>query len=99
MPNRYYLSNQALADLNAIWDFGAEHWGRDKANRYATDIHDMCHFIADHLGLGKKRDDILEGLKSYAVGSHVLFYIEQDQVIYVSRILHKSMDFERHVLN
>jgi toxin ParE1/3/4 len=99
MANQYHLSNQALDDLNAIWDFGAERWGRNKANSYATNIHNMCEFIASNMGLGKKRDEIFEGMKSYAVGSHVLFYIEQGEVIYVSRILHKSMDFERHFFN
>lgn len=60
MVNRYQLSNAALADLGAIWDFGAERWGADRANRYATGIHDMCNFIVDNPGLGKKRDGILK---------------------------------------
>jgi len=99
MSNSYHLSNQALEDLSAIWDFSAKQWGQSKANSYVTDIHDMCDFIADNLGLGKKRDEIFKGLKSYAVGSHILFYAEENGVVYVSRILHESMDFERHFFN
>ena len=99
MPNRYHLSNLALEDLSNIWDFGAKQWGLNKANSYATDINNMCNFIANNLGLGKKRNEIYDGLKSYMVGSHVLFYVEHDGDVYVSRILHKSMDFERHLFN
>jgi toxin ParE1/3/4 len=42
-------------------------------------------------------DHIRSGYFKYSAGSHVLFFRRNESGIVVIRILHQSMDFERHL--
>jgi hypothetical protein len=42
-------------------------------------------------------DHIRSGYFKYSAGSHVLFFRRRESGIVVIRILHQSMDFERHL--
>ena len=95
----YELSNQALADLQEIWRYGAERWGIKQADHYTLKINEICEFIVENRGLGRNKSEVIKGLKSYPVGSHSIFYFEQKHHIFVVRILHQRMDYERHLLN
>lgn len=95
----YTLSNEALNDLQEIWFFGASRWGIKQADNYTLKIDEMCEFIFENRGLGRDKTEVFEGLKSYPVGSHNIFYIEQGKHILVVRILHQKMDYEQHLLN
>ena len=47
--------------------------------------------------MGTPHDDITKGLRAHPVRSHVFFYREKANVLEVVRILHESMDPQRHV--
>ena len=95
----YNLSNQAVEDLKDIWFYGLEHWGIEQADNYLMKINEMCEFIFNNKKIGKNKSEIFEGLKSYQVNSHIIFYTEQNQTVYIIRFLHQSMDYEQHLLN
>jgi toxin ParE1/3/4 len=38
----YVLSPAAGADLEQIWDYTAERWGQEQAERYVRAIRDAC---------------------------------------------------------
>ena len=95
----YNLSKKGLNDLHGIWFFGAERWGVEQADNYTLKIDEMCEFLFENRGLGRDRSEIFKGLKSYPVGSHSIYYIEQGSNILVVRILHQRMDYERQLLN
>ncbi len=46
--------------------------------------------------IGKKRDDIAQGLYSYQIKKHTVYFRDTDQEFIVLRILHSRMDLERH---
>jgi plasmid stabilization system protein ParE len=39
---RYVHSPRAHADMSGIWDYTAEHWGVDQADRYIRQIVTTC---------------------------------------------------------
>ena len=45
---RYILSPKAKADLSEIWDYGADHWGVDRATDYIRDIQRAIEHAAAH---------------------------------------------------
>jgi len=97
--SRYELSKEALEDLSTIWFDGAKRWGINQADNYALKIDEMCDFLIENRGLGRDKSDVIAGLKSYPIGSHTLYYVEQGDSIVIIRILHQRMDYELHLLN
>ena len=93
------LSPEATVDLDKIWFYGAEQWNVKQANLYQNKLLDMVQYLADHSELGKDRSEIKPGYRSYAVGSHIIFFGVTDDVLRVIRILHQRMDYMRHLVN
>jgi toxin ParE1/3/4 len=95
---RYVLSRAAEADLGSIWDYTAETWSMQQAERYLLGIGDALEALASGTRTGKSAEDVRSGYAALAVGSHLIFYrrIEND-VIHVVRILHRRMDFASHL--
>ncbi|WP_421857131.1 type II toxin-antitoxin system RelE/ParE family toxin [Oricola sp.] len=94
--NRVTFSPAAIADIEGIWDYTAESWGADQADRYTDDIRDACHDLATGRKQGRTvgiRDSYLK----YAVGRHFVFFVPTGDGIAVIRVLHQRMDTERHL--
>ena len=91
----YVLSPQARGDLNAIWDYSAEHWGITQADRYVRLIAAACVALAAGRVTGRSADTIRAGYFRHTVGSHVLFYrARRRDGIEIVRILPQRMDIE-----
>ena len=73
--------------------------GTTKADTYVSTINEMCIFLADNQNIGIRKDEVTKGLKSYPINSHVVFYIRQNNKIYIIRFLHKKMDYQQHLVN
>ncbi|WP_146137503.1 type II toxin-antitoxin system RelE/ParE family toxin [Gulosibacter molinativorax] len=52
--------------------------------------------MAEVLGRGRRCDEIREGYRRYAIGSHLIFVVELKHGIDVIRIQHQPMDPTRH---
>ncbi len=94
---RWVLSPRARSDLDEIWDYTAERWGLDQAERYIRAIQSAVESLAKDPTLGRGCDDIRPGYRKYPVGSHILFYRLTDEGLDVVRILHRRMDVERRL--
>jgi toxin ParE1/3/4 len=81
--------------LEEIWEFTAKRWSREQANRYIRTLQTAMERISEHPLLGKSRDEIKAGYRSFHAASHIIFYRKLDEGILVVRILHQSMDVER----
>lgn len=90
------FSPAALADLDAIWDYTADQWSADQADKYVDDIFEAC----EDLSAGRKsgrRVEIRPDYLKFGVGSHLVFYRERSKKLEVIRILHARMDTGRHL--
>ena len=90
------LSPAAAADLDAIWDYTAEHWSADQADRYTDDIRDACHALAAGRKTGRATD-VRPGYLTYTLRAHIIYFRDRDNGIEVIRILHQRMDADRHL--
>ncbi len=89
---RILLSGLATADLRSIVVYTRERWGDRQARRYAKALGEALRQLRDRPGLGRVRDELHAGMRSFPVASHIVFYREIDAGIAVVRILHGSMD-------
>ena len=88
---KYRLTGTAKKDLSDIVRYTQKHWGQSQTNIYITSLEDSCQLLADNPGIGKQCNDIVTGLLSYPVNSHVIYYLRQDCNIAILRILHQRM--------
>lgn len=86
----------ALKDLSAIWDSTEERWGGERAETYLREIGAAVERLAERPDRGHSCDEIRESHRRYAIGSHLVFYVERDGGIDVIRILHQRIDPTRH---
>ena len=92
----YRLSPLAESDLEDIWLYTLEQWSRTQADSYISDIIAAI----DKLSSGERKGrvcDIRDGYLKYAVGRHIIFFRQLNTDLDVMRILHQSMDIERHL--
>jgi toxin ParE1/3/4 len=95
MP-KYTLTSRADSDLEEIWEYTDERWGRTQAHNYLTQLERRMSALAENPNRGRMRLEISGMPMSYHEGRHVIFYRTIAEGIEVLRVLHDSMDFSRH---
>ena len=86
------LRPKARGDLGQIWEYTREAWGLEQADTYLRALDNTFNAIAKQPMLGRSRDEVLEGLKAYPSGKHVVFYFVTEHGVDVVRVLHERMD-------
>jgi toxin ParE1/3/4 len=94
---RYVLSPRAQSDMEGIWDYTAERWSNEQAERYIRALQEAIETIAADPRRARSCDHIRAGYRKYSVGAHVIFFRAAINGIDIVRILHQRMDFERHL--
>ena len=96
MAEGYDLSGKARADLRDIWIYTQDRWGTPQADRYYRDIITAIERLAAGDLRGRKAN-IREGYLKYPVGRHVLYCVKGEDRLRIIRVLHQSMDVDRHL--
>jgi toxin ParE1/3/4 len=82
----------AETDLIEIWVYIAEK-NPAAADALLESINDTCVTLATAPLMGRTRDELLPGVRSFPVGHHVIFYQPIEDGIEVVRVLHGARDF------
>ena len=90
------LQPRAKADLSDIWQFIAED-SDDQADAFIDLIDQKFQLLAQQSGLGRQREELAEGLRSFPVGRYVIFYLPVPGGVQIVRGLHVSTDIEAAV--
>ena len=92
---KYYLTNKAVEDLAAIWNYTFDEWSENQADKYYVFLLESCQEVAENPNLGKKYDNAAHKLLGYKSSQHILFYqIISEEEIEIIRILHVRMDLK-----
>ena len=92
MITNFRLRSLAQSDLELIWLYTLDQWGRDQANSYLESIINRFQWLVDNPSLGKHRDDIKEGYYCFPEGMHLIFYKIKEDHIDIIGIPHQNMD-------
>lgn len=91
--NHFRLSRQAEQDLEHIWVYLTQ---QDEllADKQIAQILDRLPMLSQFPNMGKQREDIWIGLRSFPVKPYVIFYSKILDGIEVIRILHQARDVD-----
>lgn len=94
----FLLTAAARKDIIDIGHFTAEKWGKRQRDKYLKQLDDAFKLLSRQPDIGRDAEDIKPGYKKFSQGSHVIFYRSgTESKIIVIRILHNSMDVDRHL--
>ena len=94
----YIISEKALEDLNNIWNYTAENWSLEQANRYYNLIVDEIEYVSENFEATKDFGYIRKNYKFSKVKSHLVFYKKtKNTEMEVVRILHERMDIKNRI--
>lgn len=92
--NGYVLTTQAQQDIDQIWFYIA----RDNpkaADGVIESFHYHFRSLARHPRLGRARENLAPSLRSFPIGSYVLFYRPTESAIEIVRVLHGAREIQR----
>lgn len=96
--SNYKLTKLAEHDLVKIWDYTAHEWSVNQAEKYIDGLVSSFEGMAEGKLKGKAIDSIRKGYKKALHGKHYIFFrFSPGSVVEIIRILHVSMDVERHL--
>ncbi|MBE9094706.1 type II toxin-antitoxin system RelE/ParE family toxin [Tychonema sp. LEGE 07203] len=91
--NRYRLSQQAEKDLEDIWIYLGQQ-DEIAADRQLARLLDRFPMLAQFPNMGRQRNELLTGLRSFPVKPYIIFYIILLERVEIVRVLHQSRDIE-----
>ena len=93
---RVVYTDDARSELADILLYTEVEWGVDQRDRYTALIRKTVTNLAATPNLGRTRDELSPGLRSYPVGSHMLYYWATDDALIVAHIFHVRRDTSRN---
>lgn len=88
------FSSESLSDLEDIWlHFSID--GEEKADKVLKQITDKFSKLLVLPKIGKERNDLFIGLRSFLTGKYIIFYQEIEKGIEIVRGLHTSRNIEQ----
>lgn len=80
-------------DLDGIWYYVARETGSlERADRFINSIIDRFYLLSENAYIGRPRDDLRPGLRSFPVGNYVILYRIEDADVVILRVFHGSRD-------
>lgn len=93
--HHYILSRKTQEDIDEIYEFGSNEFGKNKSLDYLIELRAHFQFLLDNPIIGKHRSEIKEGLYSFPYASHIIFYRVFNTHIRIVRVLHGSRDLKK----
>lgn len=91
------FSPAAEQDLQGIWQYTEENWGRKQADAYIDQVVEGCALVAGNPALAPSCSHIRPGYLRILIGRHHVYFRETSYGIAVIRILHFRMDAPRRL--
>ncbi|MDR0807130.1 MAG: type II toxin-antitoxin system RelE/ParE family toxin [Enterobacteriaceae bacterium] len=90
----YKLSRLADEDIFQIACYTIQQFGQNQARHYHNELEKTFELLATSTWIGRECDWICKGMRRFEFKKHSIYYILQDNDIFISRIIHQSMDID-----
>ncbi len=87
------ISEQAIHDLTEIWLYIAND-SPQAADTFIESIYEHCHLLCSSPDMGRMREELLPGLRSFPLKRYIIFYRVVPDCLEVIRVLSGYRDME-----
>ena len=84
---------RAKSDLVEIWGYIADD-SEASADTFIETVDQKFNALAGRPNMGRHRDELADGLRSFPVGRYVIFYRPIPKGIEIVRVLHGARDLD-----
>lgn len=84
---------RALTDVVEIWDYIADE-SEERADAFVSLIDAKIAILSAQPMMGRSRDELTVGLRSFAFGHYVVFYFPLTRGVEIVRVLHGARDID-----
>jgi toxin ParE1/3/4 len=96
MP-QFKVSSNARQDLFDIGIYTQNQFGIKQRRLYLNEVADKFALLANKPEIGIKRYNLRTDYYSILIKKHIVFYKKQNYGIRIIRVLHQSMEFDKHL--
>jgi toxin ParE1/3/4 len=89
---RYELTEQATAELVAIYEFSESKFGTYQAEAYLAGLEHTFQLLTDFPRIGRPADELRAGFRRYRYQSHYVFYTEEDEYLLIRAVIHTKQE-------
>lgn len=82
------FTREARHDLDDIWDYSAERWGADQADRYINGLERAFQSIAEMPEIARERTEFLPPVRIHPSAQHLIVYSINKEIIQIIRVLY-----------
>ena len=87
-----FITERAKNHMSEIKRFTQDQWGTTQSVKYLQEISNKINLLAQRPQIGIDRsEDLGDGVRSYYVGSHTIYYRYDSKLLVIHSILHQSM--------
>ncbi len=90
------LSSKAVEDIEGAISYTFKNFGYDAMLDYHQSLEGCLETLSKNSDIGLNYDHVGLGYHCFYHRSHAIFYKKKSKDIFVIRILHKSMDVQKH---
>jgi toxin ParE1/3/4 len=95
--NQYLTSKRADADIKEIYIYTAKRFDLIQADKYLARLYTQFSVLGANPNIGKPITHTPGNYRCFEYESHIIFYKKRKKDVFVVRVLHKNMDFKRHL--
>lgn len=92
----YKLSNLAVEDFTAIYEYTLLNFGVAQADKYTEHLESTFQLLLSSPLMGYECTDIGIGVRRHDHHQHAIFYRQREHDIFIIRILHQQMHPLKH---
>lgn len=95
----FNLTKEADNDLIDLYLYGFKIFGEAQAEKYYYELEDSIKLLSTTPLICRERTEFTPVVRIHHHGKHLIVYLIQSDNILIVRILHDSMDVQRHLKN
>ena len=92
MQNKFKLSVKARAEIKKIFRYSFQQFGENQAVKYKVGLEECFQLLADNPDMGRECNGIRDGYFRHEHESHIIFYRQRSNDIFIITIIHDRMD-------
>ncbi|MCC5639683.1 type II toxin-antitoxin system RelE/ParE family toxin [Nostoc sp. CHAB 5844] len=87
MTLQFRLTEPAIHDIEEIADYIAKQSGLEQSERFLSRLEAKFAKITQFPNLGRRRDEILSGLRSLTIDNYLILYMVIEQDVEIFRVI------------